>query len=149
MVFQYHSCQKFDAILRKATNCAFLILAMSSENDRGTCLVGLLRIANYGLKHATRNPQLLLKRRKPSFFSLATRSLRSLDPHGRRQTFCPADMAGQKQYAPEGHRQFICWCVHQRIRSFVCVSLCGSVANKCIFTVNFHELGWQAPWHEG
>jgi len=29
-------------ILRKATNCAFLILAMSSENDRGTCLVGLL-----------------------------------------------------------------------------------------------------------
>ncbi|MCD6199132.1 MAG: hypothetical protein J7K15_11290, partial [Deltaproteobacteria bacterium] len=42
------------------------------------------------------------------------------------QIFCPADMAGQKQYALKEHRQFIRWCVHQWIRSFVCVRLCVS-----------------------
>ena len=34
-------CDRVVFILRKAINCAFLILAMSSENDWDTCLVGL------------------------------------------------------------------------------------------------------------
>jgi hypothetical protein len=45
-----------------------------------------------------------------------SKGLHLLDTDRHRQTFCPADMAGQKQYAPKGHRQFIRWRVHQRIR---------------------------------
>ena len=66
--------------------------------------------------------------RKSSAFSLFTVKIHLLatDPHGHTQTFCSAEMAGQKQYAPKEHRQFIRWCVHQWIRSFVCVRLCVS-----------------------
>jgi hypothetical protein len=67
--------------------------------------------------------------------------LLATDPHRQIQTFCPADMAGQKQYAPKGHRQFICWCVHQRIRSFVCVSLCGS-SERSERVVNYFHAWW-------
>ena len=67
-------------------------------------------------------------------FELAT------DPHGLTRTFYPVDMAGQKQYALKGRRQFIRWWVHQRIRSFVCVCLCVS-SERSERVANFHLQG--------
>jgi len=60
--------------------------------------------------------------------------------HGHTQTFCPAEMERQKQYAPKEHRQFIRWCVHQWIRSFVCVCLCVS-RERGEQVANFHSRG--------
>ncbi len=60
------------------------------------------------------------------------------DPHGLTRTFYPVDMAGQKQYALKGRRQFIRWWVHQRIRSFVCVRLCVS-SERSERVANFHS----------
>jgi len=57
-------------------------------------------------------------------------------------------MAGQKQYALKGRRQFIRWWVHQWIRSFVCVCLCVSserserVANIHVFRTNSKYFGF-------
>ena len=47
--------------LRKAKNCAYLLLAMSFVAGYGLRVTGYgLRVAGYGLKHVTRNSQLVL-----------------------------------------------------------------------------------------
>jgi hypothetical protein len=108
-----------------AQNIGASRIELRCPNDEAELFEGSgLHAHNSSTKFECHYPCLAHQRRYGKALNAEEIHLLATDAHRRTQTFCSIDMAGQKQYAPKGRRQFIRWCVHQQIRFFC---LCGSV----------------------